>query len=191
MKRRIPIVAVIILVMNIIGYLIELLFGEGTVTRAYGMYQGALQNGEWLRMFTSGFLHYGFTHLSSNMICLMLFGITYEPQMGSVKFALVYLASLIGAGLVVNYFGGNGLHAGASGGIWGIMAAVLILTLKNHGSPVNILKCIALNLVYSFTGSGVSWQGHIGGGIGGLIAALILIRGSSYRFDAPSSNTQT
>jgi membrane associated rhomboid family serine protease len=176
MRKRIPVVATVILVLNIVGYLIETVYGQGVITARFGMYQGALARNEWYRLITSGFLHYGLTHISSNMICLMLFGSSYESAIGSVKFALIYLASLLGAGLIINFFGGNGLHAGASGGVWGLMAAVLVFTLKNHGNPVNILKCIALNLVYSFTSSGVSWQGHIGGGLGGLISAVILLR---------------
>ncbi len=176
MKIRKPVITIIILILNILGFLLELMFGEDHITALFGMYQGAIGDGQWYRILTSGFFHYGIQHIGSNMLCLVLFGITYEPQMGSKRFLLISLASLLGAGLTINYYGGNSLHAGASGLIWGLMTSILVLSVKNHENPLNVLKCIAFNLLYTFTNSGISWQGHIGGGIAGFIIALILFR---------------
>ena len=65
------------------------------------------------------------------------------------------------------------IHAGASGAIWGLMTATLVYNLRNNLNPFYALRGIAINLIYSFS-AGVSWQGHIGGGLGGVIAALFL-----------------
>ena len=175
MKQKMP-VAIVLIILNTVGFGLEVLLGEDFITSAFGMYEGALSNGEWIRLTTHGFLHFGFTHFASNMLCLGLFGYTYEHSVGSIRFALVYLFSLMGSGLMINFFGGYSLHAGASGGIWGLMGAVLIYTVRNHKNPVNAIKCIAVNVIYTFTSSGISWQGHVGGIIGGVIAALIFIR---------------
>ena len=137
------------------------------------MYQGALDNGEWLRVLTSAFLHFGVYHLACNMICLVSFGFTLEKRIGPVKYLIIYATAIAGSGFLINYTGGNGLHAGASGAIWGLMTATLVYDLKNKLSAYEAFRCIIINLVYSFS-AGVSWQGHFGGGIAGLIVALIM-----------------
>ena len=60
------------------------------------------------------------------MICLVIYGFSLENQIGSAKYALIYAIATIGSALLINYAGGNGIHAGASGAIWGLMTATLI-----------------------------------------------------------------
>lgn len=172
--NSLPRVAIAILILNIIGFILELAKGESYMTFKYGMYEGALSNGGLDRMIFSGFLHYGFMHLLSNMICLISFGFSLESFIGSKKFVIVYLASLIGGSLMINFIGGNGLHAGASGAIWGLMTASLYVNIRYHTDWTSTLKSIAINIIYSFS-AGVSWQGHLGGGIAGLIIAFIVL----------------
>ncbi len=173
MRKRIPIVTIIILGLNILGLIYEFKEGERLVTFRYGMYQGALQQGEYLRVVVSAFLHYGIYHFGCNMICLLSYGFDLENKIGPIKYALVYIAGIIGSALLINYYGGNALHAGASGAIWGLMTATLVYNLRHGLNPTYAFRGIILNLVYSFSAN-VSWQGHIGGGIAGLIAALAL-----------------
>ncbi|MCR5830272.1 MAG: rhomboid family intramembrane serine protease [Lachnospiraceae bacterium] len=175
-KQKIPFVTVAIVILNIIGLLYELSVGEDAAIYEFAMYEGALRDGEWARFIVSGFLHFGLYHFGSNMLCLVFFGISFEKRIGPVKYALIYLAALIGAGVMINFFGGEGIHAGASGGIWGLMCATLVLTIKNRQNPVYVGRGILFNLIYSFS-AGVSWQGHIGGGIAGFIMACILLLG--------------
>ena len=177
MKKQIPVVTLIVLGLNIAGLLYEFSVGETRAIYTYGMFEGALQSGEFLRLVVSAFLHFGFYHFASNMICLVLYGFDLENRLGSVKYALIYIIAVLGSGLLINFAGGNGIHAGASGAIWGLMTATLIYNIRNDLNPVYALRGIVLNLFYSFS-SGVSWQGHIGGGIAGLIAALILCKKS-------------
>lgn len=182
--RKVPIVTTVILLLNLLGLIYEFSVGELVAIYQFGMYQGALQNGEWLRFIVSAFLHFGFYHFASNMICLVLYGYSLENRIGSAKYAAIYAASVLGSALLINYTGGNGIHAGASGAIWGLMTATLIYNLRNQLNPFYALRGIVINLIYSFS-AGVSWQGHIGGGIAGLAAAALLCRSDA---DADEDN---
>lgn len=173
MQKKIPIVTVIILVLNILGFLYEMSIGENQAAYSYAMYQGALEDGQYLRTITSAFMHYGIYHLACNMICLLSYGFDLENKIGTFKYALIYIAGMIGSALLVNYTGGRSLHAGASGAIWGLMTATLVYNIRHGLSPAYAFRGIILNLVYSFS-AGVSWQGHIGGGIAGVLAAFAL-----------------
>jgi len=183
-KQKVPFVTLGIVLLNILGLLYEFGVGEDAAVSEFGMYEGALEEGGWARMIVSGFLHFGLYHFGSNMMCLVFFGMSFEKRIGPVKYMLIYIAALIGAGVLINFFGGEGIHAGASGGIWGLMCATLVLTIKDHQNPLYVGRGILFNLIYSFS-AGVSWQGHIGGGIAGLIMACILLLG---RKNNPGSN---
>ena len=186
MMGRLPVATMVILGLNLLGLIYEVVsgwkFGFSRMFSLYNpalyqfcMYQGALQEGQWLRLIVSAFLHFGFLHFLSNMICLVLYGFSLEYRIGSLRYSLIYAAALLGSGVLINFAGANGVHAGASGAIWGLMTTMLVYSLRNGLSPMYALRGIAINLIYSFS-AGVSWQGHIGGGIAGLAAALILLQ---------------
>ena len=173
-KRRIPVITVILIVLNALGMLYEFAAGEENAIYSFAMYQGALQDGEWQRLVVSAFLHFGFTHFASNMFCLGVLGSGLEERMSRPRYALIYAVSILGSGLLINFAGGNGIHAGASGAIWGLMTATLVYNVRNGFSPIYALRGIVINIIYSFS-AGVSWQGHIGGGIAGFLAALAMM----------------
>ena len=172
-KEKLPIFTFVILILNVLGLVYEFKVGENQAVSLYGMYQGAIKDGEYLRMVVSAFLHFGIYHFGSNMICLLIYGFSLERQIGSIKFVLIYIAAIIGGSILIDYQGGYGIHAGASGAIWGLMTATLIYNIKHNINPTYALRGIIVNLIYSFS-AGVSWQGHIGGGIAGLIVALLV-----------------
>ena len=183
MRKRIPVVTFIILGLNILGLIYEYKAGENYACYQYGMYQGALEDGEYLRLIVSAFLHLGIYHFACNMVCLVTYGFTLENRIGPLKYALIYVVALLGSALLINFTGGDSIHVGASGAVWGLMTATLIYNIRHDLSPAYALRGIILTLVYSFS-AGVSWQGHIGGGIAGLAAALALCR------DGNSSNRE-
>lgn len=172
-RRRIPVVTVVIFVLNVIGLIYEYAVGENAAIYRFAMYQGALQDGGWYRLIVSAFLHFGILHFGSNMICLAMFGLDLENRLDWWRYALIYFIGIVGSGLLINFAGGRGIHAGASGAIWALMTSTLVLNLKDHINPIFALRGIAINLIYSFS-AGVSWQGHIGGGVAGLLAAAVL-----------------
>ena len=174
--RRLPIVTGVIFLLNLIGLIYEYAVGQDAAIYRFAMYQGALQDGQWQRLFVSAFLHFGILHFGSNMICLIVFGLDLECRIDWWRYALIYLIGIVGSGLLINYAGGRGVHAGASGAIWGLMTATLVYNLRNGINPAYAMRGILVNLVYSFS-AGVSWQGHIGGGVAGLLAAAALTPG--------------
>ena len=172
MKKAIPIVTFILLGLNVLGLIYEFNVGERLATFKYGMYQGALENGEYQRAIISAFLHFGIYHFACNMICLISYGFDLENKIGPIKYALIYAAGILGSALLINFAGEGGLHAGASGAIWSLMTATLVYNLRHGLNPTYAFRGIILNLIYSFSAN-VSWQGHIGGGIAGLLTAYL------------------
>ena len=171
---RFPIVTCILLLLNIAGYIYETRRGISTAAARYGMYQGALRRRGWDRLLLCPFLHTGLMHLACNMLCLVSFGLSMENYIGPLWYLLIYVCGILGSGVFIHFTGGNGRHIGASGAIWALMTATLVMNLLNGQNPLYAFQGIALNLIYSFTAR-VSWQGHIGGGIGGLASILIMI----------------
>lgn len=179
-NRKFPIVAFIILILNTIGLIYEFKVGQNQTVLLYGMYQGAIKDGEYTRIIASAFLHFGFFHYISNMICLVIYGFSLEKQIGSLKFVLIYIVAIIGGSILIDYKGGYGIHAGASGAIWGLMTATLLYNIRHNINPAYALRGIIVNLIYSFSAN-VSWQAHIGGGIAGLIIAYFVFENKTIK----------
>ena len=149
------------------------------------MYLPLLQQGEYYRLITSIFLHFGFSHLVNNMLMLGVMGWQLELVVGKIKFLIIYFAAGIGgnmlSALVEMRTGDFAVSAGASGAIFGIIGALLYIAVRNHGQIGNvsgqgILVMIALTLYYGFTSSGVDNFAHIGGLAVGFVLAVLLYR---------------
>lgn len=132
--------------------------------------------GWWWTAVTSGFLHFGPIHLLVNMFTLYVFGRNIEQALGRTRFAVLYGLSLLGGSAAVLWFGlENTITVGASGAIFGLIAAELVLFLRMKLDPTSLLVMIGVNVVASFTLSGISWLGHLGGFVvGGLVTAGIV-----------------
>jgi membrane associated rhomboid family serine protease len=148
------------------------LLTEGALSRA------AIADGEYWRLITAGFLHAGFFHLLFNMFSLYILGTMLEPAIGRVRFALIYFVSLLAGsfGALLVESNPTALTVGASGAIFGLMSAAVIV-MRNRGiSPMEsgLGLWIGLNLLLTFTIPNISIGGHIGGLIGGALAALVL-----------------
>ena len=146
--RKIPVVTTVILALNLLGLIYEFAVGQNRAIYLYGMYQGAIQNGEWLRLIVSAFLHFGLYHFGSNMICLVMYGYSLENRIGSLKYAVIYAVSVIGSRLLITFTGGNGIHAGASGAIWGLIPMNALIATTVFGRSQRIVpsaepKCLA------------------------------------------------
>jgi membrane associated rhomboid family serine protease len=137
----------------------------------------AVANGEWYRIVTSGFMHYGFLHLLFNMYALYILGSMIEPAIGKVRFLLIYFVSLVAGSLGALVLDPNALTAGASGAVFGLMGAA-VLVLRNRGIDPwqsGIAIWLFLNLAITFTVSSISVGGHIGGLIGGAVAGWVVV----------------
>jgi len=155
-------------------------FGSGGGNGLYergALFGPAVDNGEPWRLLTSGFLHGGTLHILFNMYLLYLLGTMLEPTLGNVRFTVLYFTALLagsfGALLQTTQSG----TVGASGAVFGLMGAAFVAQRRRGVNPMqtNIGGLIMLNLVISFLpGFNISWGGHIGGLIGGALAALAL-----------------
>jgi membrane associated rhomboid family serine protease len=135
-------------------------------------YQG-IAGGEYYRLFTSMFLHYGLLHIAMNMWALWQIGRLLEAALGPLRFTALYLVSGIGGSVAVYYFGTQHVPtAGASTAIFGLFGA-LVLVLRRLGRSLSvIMPVLAVNLVITFVVPGISAAGHLGGlATGALIGA--------------------
>lgn len=134
--------------------------------------------GEWWRFFTPIVIHIGFVHLLMNTISLYLIGAEVERIYGNTRFLLIYLFAGF-SGTLASFIMSPSLSAGASGAIFGCFGALLYfgivypkLFFRTMGSSVIVL--IIINLIYGFSVPGIDNAGHIGGLIGGFLAAGVV-----------------
>ncbi|MBL6633778.1 MAG: rhomboid family intramembrane serine protease [Thermoleophilia bacterium] len=141
-----------------------------------GLFGPFVADGQWYRIITSAFVHAGLIHLIFNMIVLWWLGGALERYAGSLRFSTIYLASVVWGAAGALLFAPNALTVGASGGIYGLMAALLVLERQQGiallGSSVGVF--LLLNLGITFIIPGISIGGHLGGLLGGFLAALVL-----------------
>jgi len=136
---------------------------------------GGVGHGEYWRIVTSGFLHFGPLHLLLNMVALYMVGTQLERALGRGRYFALYFISLLSGSLaVVTLSSGGGLAAGASGAIFGLFGVAFVYQRSLGIDPwrSGLAGIIGINLVFTFAWSGISWQAHIGGLIGGAVAAL-------------------
>jgi membrane associated rhomboid family serine protease len=133
-------------------------------------------SGEWWRLLTSGFLHYGPIHIALNMIALYVLGRDLEPLLGRLRFTAVYLVSLLGGGTAVFLFSNPGVAvAGASGAVFGLMGGIAVVLFRLKLNPGPALGIIALNVFISVTLPGISLLGHLGGLVVGAILTAAMV----------------
>jgi membrane associated rhomboid family serine protease len=137
-----------------------------------------VQNGEWWRLITSGFLHYGFLHIGLNMFSLYFAGSILEQVIGHWRFLLLYVVSGIAGSAGALYWSPNAATVGASGAIFGVLGALLVLERRGHiGTGGQVLGLIVLNLIITFAySSSISVGGHIGGLIAGILVMIGFLR---------------
>ena len=129
--------------------------------------------GEWWRLVTAAFLHYGILHLGMNMLVLWIIGPPLEEYFGHGRYALVYLVSGLAGSAGALIWSPDAATVGASGAIWGIMGAALVLERRRiYVFGGQAMGLVLFNLVITFLIPGISIGGHVGGLIGGGLAAL-------------------
>jgi membrane associated rhomboid family serine protease len=141
------------------------------------LYGPAVADGDWWRLFTAAFLHYGPIHLAFNMLALWFFGAAVETAIGRGRYLLVYMVSGLAGSAGALVFSPNSVTVGASGAIFGILGAALVLERqRNYVLGGGAIGIIVLNLVFTFAIPGISIGGHLGGLVGGALCMLALSR---------------
>lgn len=150
---------------------------SATCSAAGGSYQAGVADGAVWQLLTSVFAHVELLHLGFNMLALYFLGPMLEAALGRVRFLAVYLFSgLAGSALVMLLSEPYAQTLGASGAIFGLMGALLVVGFKVGANLQSIGLWLLLNLAFTFTaGAAISWQGHIGGLVGGALAAAIVV----------------
>jgi membrane associated rhomboid family serine protease len=132
-------------------------------------------HGEFYRLITSAFLHYGLLHLVLNMLALALVGPYLERLLGWWRYLSVYLLAALGGSVGVYLFGSALTPVvGASGAIFGLFAACLLLVKQLGLDLRTLVATIVLNFVFTFTVPDISKLGHVGGFVVGGLAALAI-----------------
>jgi len=175
---------------NIIVFFI-LDFSGNTLDAQYMAEHGAfylpyvLEYGEYYRLFTCMFLHFGINHLFNNMLVLVFLGETLERAVGKVRYLIIYLIGGLGGGLFSFYHeyhtGKIAVSAGASGAVFAVIGALIFIVAINKGQLENIsgsrlLLMAGLSLFQGFTSTGVDNWAHVGGIVSGFILAVLLYR---------------
>jgi len=170
---------------NILIFLLESASGGSThtdVARKFGaFYLPDVRRGQWYRLFTAMFIHFGLFHLACNMYSLYNLGPALERFLGW-KYILLYVGSGL-AGNLATWFledktGKYAISAGASGAIFGLLGAWLVIALmpqiRSSVSLSNLLYVIGINVIYGISNRSVNMTAHIGGFIGGAVITFIV-----------------
>lgn len=189
--RRAPATAILIAV-NVVIFAYTLLTPSGMSLYANGTLVPAdlMSGGPWWTLLTSMFLHGSITHILCNMISLYSLGEGIESLYGTIRFLIIYFVSGILGGLAYVFLSpitGNPLVGcvGASGAIFGLFGAEGFLMLKERIKPCLLVRpshqmvtswfsLLALNLFIGFINTGIAWEGHLGGLIGGFVCGAVL-----------------
>lgn len=190
MQRKKPILTISLVTINVAVFIWLSMFGM-TEDGRYMLQHGAMylpfviERGEYYRMFTCMFLHFGFSHLMNNMIMLFFLGNVLEEEIGWWKYGFIYILSGLGGNVLSAW---NDVHtgiyavsAGASGAIFGVIGALLFIVIKNHGRLGNLsgrgmLFMAACSLYHGFTSAGVDNMAHVGGLVTGFLIAALFYR---------------
>lgn len=157
--------------------------GGGTIYREGALYGPLVDQGEWYRIITSGFLHYGIVHLGLNMFVLYLLGNLLEPAIGIWRFLGIYAVALLGGAFGALLLDPNAVTVGASGAVFGLMSAAFLIArqrgMNELASQLGLL--VVINLLFTFSVSSISVGGHLGGLVAGAAAGAAIIAGERQR----------
>ncbi|SFP86878.1 Membrane associated serine protease, rhomboid family [Amycolatopsis arida] len=177
------VVTPVLIALNVLVYVFTAVQAQDPMRNTSALYQdGALvpwfvaEYGEWWRLLTGGFLHYGLLHIVMNMFALLILGRDLELLLGKVRFLALYFVSLLGGSVAVQLFGFPlQPTVGASGAIYGLLGAILVAVLRLRLNPTAILMVIGLNLVITFSVPNISWLGHLGGFVVGAVIMVAML----------------
>jgi membrane associated rhomboid family serine protease len=150
---------------------------SGRIFDEFALYGPFVAEGEWWRLITAAFLHANLLHLGLNMLFLWWIGAPVEESIGRSRYVLLYVVSGLAGSAGALLLDPNAVTVGASGALFGILGAAFVFERqRNYVLGGGALGIILLNLVFTFTISGISIGGHLGGLAGGALAALALSR---------------
>ena len=186
-----PVVTYALIAINVVAFLIGyVIIGWQRWAVSWALFPGITDaffgvGQEPYRWVTSGFIHFGWLHLAMNMFVLWQFGTQLEPALGRLRFVLLYFVSLLGGSLAIVLLSNSGAqgvpHGGASGAIFGLIAAWAVILIKLKLPAQGLIASAGIWLAAGFFIGGISWQGHLGGAVVGTLTMLAMLRGVEKR----------
>ena len=185
----------VLIAVNIL-YFFWLEFHGSTENAAFMVEHGAMyvplvvREGEYYRLLTAVFMHFGISHLVNNMVILFVLGDNLERALGKVKYLVFYLICGVGANvfsMVVSIREYElAVSAGASGAIFGVIGGLLYVVIRNRGrledlSTRQLALFVACSLYFGFTSTGIDNAAHVGGLVLGFLLAAIFYRNPGRR----------
>ncbi|MCA0180168.1 MAG: rhomboid family intramembrane serine protease [Actinobacteria bacterium] len=179
-----PVVTLTLLVSCVLIWLLQQSSMGTEIFQRFALAPGIGWHEPW-RFLTSAFLHGPLIHIGFNMLALWMLGPYLEGLLGRARFLALYLISALGgsvAFVLVNPVNSMGAVVGASGAIFGLFAALIVLNRALGRSTGGIAVTLALNaalpILYPDT---IAWQAHIGGFVTGLVLAALFakVRGNA------------
>jgi len=157
--------------------------GGGPLLKDGAVFGPAVAAGEWWRIFTSAFLHLNLLHLAFNMYALYLFGPIIEQMYGHLEYFAAYMLCAAGGSVLTILVTPDSAAAGASGAIFGLLGLAFVVSRRRHlllGPQARAIlsqvgTLLVINLVITFSVRGISWTGHVGGLLVGIIIGWLLV----------------
>lgn len=174
LRQGMPVVTYALIAVNVAVFVLQI--ASRTLQYKLSLFPVAVAGGQYYRLLTSAFMHYGIIHILFNMWALYVLGPPLEQHLGRLRFAALYLLSALGGSVVVYLFSPlNAATAGASGAIFGLFGATLVAAKRLNLDVRWLIGLIVINLFITFTVPGISWQGHLGGLITGALVAAVYV----------------
>ena len=176
----------LVVAVNVAMWIAETWFGGADSTAVLARMGGnhgrwVRDGGEWWRLLSSGYLHVGFVHLGSNAVALLLFGMQVEALLGTSRFLVLYTVALAGSELVTALLTPDALGVGASGGLFGLMAALAVLAWRRKHVPslssAALLWLALIYIVFNLFASLAPGVGMLAHAAGGAVGALVTLAG--------------
>lgn len=189
-KKKSPIITYALIAINIILYVVPLLYGQlDEMVAALCVHGPSIRAGQYYRLISGMFMHGSIWHLLINCYSLYVLGSQIESFLGKFKFTIIYFLSGLMGSLFSIIFNGNVASIGASGAIFGLMGALVYFGYHYRVYLGNVIKSqiiplIIANLVFGFVMTGVDNAAHVGGLIGGALVTIGLgIKDKSTKFE--------
>jgi membrane associated rhomboid family serine protease len=165
----------------LVVYVFQFLLGDVLIAN-FALFAPSVTNGQWWLLITAGFLHGSIIHLLFNVYILWVLGSQLESIVGKTRFIIIYFGSLLGGSIASYLFSPFGSYSiGASGAIFGLMGAMLVVGRKRNLDISQITTLVVINVVIGFVLSGIDWRAHLGGLAAGAFIAWTLINATSLK----------
>ena len=179
-----------LIIINVLVFLYMLIFGDinnNQYMYAHGanFWPDVFYNHEYYRLLSCAFIHFSLQHIFNNMLVLAFVGDNLERALGKFRYLLLYLATAVCASLASDAWfmlkGSYGISGGASGAVFGVVGALLVIVIRNKGrledlSSRQLMLFAGLSIYHGVTSAGIDNMAHVGGFAAGVLLALLLYR---------------